>query len=419
MHVTILAYGSRGDVQPYVALGSGLQRGGHTVRLAAPERFGPFVTGYGLEFFPLPGDPTQLMQRMVEEGGANLLRVAPVIFDYALPLGVQVMVGARRACQGTDAIVHSFLMTVAGHEAAVQLGVPDFSALVFAIFARTAAFPNGAFPELPLGGVYNRWTHDVFTQLFWRGNRLAYAWMRRKHADLPPLSTWAFDARNERPTPILYGFSPQVIPKPPDWGEDVHVTGYWFLDGASDWRPPVDLVDFLETGPPPVYVGFGSVITREARRLTETALEALARTGRRGLLLTGWGGLVEADLPEHVFAIDFAPFDWLFPRMAVLVHHGGMGTTAAGLRAGVPAVAVPFTADQPFWGRRLYQLGAGPRPIPRRKLTVERLAKAIRAAMSDRAMREQAAWLGERIRAEDGVGRAIEIIRRYLPAGGA
>lgn len=414
MHITILAYGSRGDVQPYVALGRGLQRAGHTVRLAAPELFESFVTGYGLEFFPLAGDPTQLMRKAVEKAGSNLLRIGPVILEYAVPLAIQMLTGVRQACQGADAILHSLLLTVTGHEIALQLGVPDFSALVFATFARTAAFPNQAFPELPLGGIYNRLTHDVFTQMFWQGNRLAYAWIRRKHPELPRLSTWAFAPSNRRPTPILYGFSPEVIPKPPDWDEDTHVTGYWFLEAVSGWRPPLDLVDFLEAGSPPVYIGFGSVVTREAKLLTEIALEALAQTGQRGLLLTGWGGLVGTDLPKHVFQIDSAPFDWLFPRMAALVHHGGMGTTAAGLRAGVPAIVVPFTADQPFWGRRIYQLGVGPKPILRKKLTAKKLAEAIDKALNDQAMRRQAARLGERICAEDGARRAVEVIERYL-----
>ena len=416
MHITVLAYGSRGDVQPYVALGAGLRRAGHTVRLAAPEPFEPFVTEHGLEFSPLPGDPAQLMQKMVEEAGASLFRLVPVILEYAIPLGIQMLTSVRQACQGTDGIIHSFLMTVTGHEVARQLGVPDLSALVFAVFVPTATFPNPGFPELPLGSVYNRLTHRLFAQTFWQGNRLAYAWIRRQHPELGRLSRWAFDPSNEQPTPILYGFSPQVLPKPTDWDEHVHVTGYWFLEATSGWRPPPELVDFLEKGPPPVYVGFGSVIIQEraAKRLTGIALEALTRTGQRGLLLTGWGGLVETDLPDDVLAIDFAPFDWLFPRMVALVHHGGMGTTAAGLRAGVPAVVVPFTADQPFWGRRIHQLGVGPRPIPRKKLTAEGLAEAIRAMTGDQGMRQRAARLGERVRAEDGVQRAVEVVERYL-----
>jgi UDP:flavonoid glycosyltransferase YjiC (YdhE family) len=416
MRITILAHGSRGDIQPYVALGIGLQQAGHTVRLAAPQLFESFVTGYGLEFAPLAGDPTQLMQRAVEKAGAgaNLFRISRVVLEYALPLAAQVMTDARQACQGADAIIHSLLMTTAGHEIARQLDRPDFSALLFAVFAPTAAFPNPSFPDLPLGPTYNRLTHEIFSQLFWQGGRLAYAWIRRKDPALPRLSAWPFSASNKRPTPILYGFSPHVLPRPSDWGDNVHVTGYWFLETAPSWQPPVELVEFLEGGPPPVYIGFGSVISREARELTEMVLAALAQTGQRGLLLTGWGGLARADWPERVFQIDSVPFDWLFPRMRVIVHHGGMGTTAAALRAGIPSVVVPFTADQPFWGRRVYQLGVGSKPIPHKKLTVQSLTEAIHVALSDQTMQRRAEALGERLRSEDGVTQAVQVIEQYL-----
>jgi sterol 3beta-glucosyltransferase len=416
MRITILAHGSRGDVQPYVALGVGLQRAGHTVRLAAPRLFESFVTEYGLEFATLAGDPTQLMQQAVQRAGtgASLIRSSQAVLEYAIPLAAQVMTDARQACQGADAIIHSFLMTMAGHEIAHRLDRPDFSALVFAIFAPTVAFPNPGFPELPLGPFYNRLTHEIFTQLFWQGGRLAYAWIRRKYPELPRLSAWPFSASNKRPTPILYGFSPHVIPKPSDWGDHVHVTGYWFLEATPNWQPPVELVEFLETGPPPIYIGFGSVISREARELTEIVLAALEQTGQRGLLLTGWGGLAATDLPKHVFQIDSVPFDWLFPRMKAIVHHGGMGTTAAALQAGIPSVVVPFTADQPFWGRRVYQLGVGPKPIPHKKLAVQSLTEAIQAAISDQTMRLRAVELGKRLQSENGVAQAVKTIEQYL-----
>jgi sterol 3beta-glucosyltransferase len=417
MHITILAYGSRGDVQPYVALGLELRRAGHEVRLAAPGPFEAFVANHGLEFAPLPGDPPQLARELVKAGW-NGPRIARAIAEYILPLVVQAQADVSRACRGADAIIHSFLMTMSGHEAALELDVPEISALIFPVFTRTAAFPNMMFPELPLGGIYNRLTHDFFTRSFWQGGRLVYGWVRRKHPHLPPLSMWPFSASEGQQPPVLYGFSPHVIPRPDDWGDNVHVTGYWFLDVAPGWQAPDELLDFLEAGPPPVYVGFGSMIADEMRKLTGIALDALAQTGQRGLLLAGWGGLGGEDLPGHVFKIDFAPFDWLFPRMAAIVHHGGAGTTAAALRAGVPAIVVPFTSDQPFWGRRVYRLGVGPKPIPRKKLTAAKLAAAIRSATGDQAMRRRAVELGRRIRAEDGVARAVEVVERYLATTG-
>jgi sterol 3beta-glucosyltransferase len=413
---TILAHGSRGDVQPYVALGIGLQRAGHTVCLAAPELFESFVTGHGLEFAPLAGDPTDLMRSAVARAGheGNILQSARVVLEYALPLAAQVMADTFRACQRADAVIHSLLMTAVGHEAARRIDCPDFSALVFAVLAPTAAFPCPGFPQWPMGPVYNRLTHQLFVQLLWRGGGMAYGWLRRRDPTLPRLSGWPFRRSNERPTPILYGFSPSVIPKPADWGDHVHVTGYWSLEEAPDWQPPAELERFLEAGPPPIFVGFGSVISREARELTETVVAALAKVGQRGVLLTGWGGLGGLDLSDQVCQIESAPFDWLFPRMAAVVHHGGIGTTAAGLRAGVPTVVVPFTADQPFWGRRVHQLGVGPRPIHRRRLTVQVLAEAIRVAVSDETMHQQARTLGERLSTEDGVARAVAVIEGYL-----
>jgi UDP:flavonoid glycosyltransferase YjiC (YdhE family) len=413
MHITILSHGSRGDVQPYVALGVGLQRAGHTVRLAAPQFFERFISEQGLAFAPLAGDPTRLAQALADRAGWNPLRTGLVISEYALPLAAQVQVDVNRACQGTDVVIHSFLTTIAGHQAARQLDVPDFSALLIPIFAPTAAFSSPALPEFPLGSFYNRLTHNIFTQSFWQGSRLAYNWVvRRKYPHLPRLSGWPFCPSNRRRTPILYGFSPHVIPRPPDWGEDVHVTGYWFLETAPNWHPPADLVDFLEAGPPPVYIGFGSMITRDSKKLLSVVLDALARTGQRGLLLSGWGRLGRVNLPDHVFRIESAPHDWLFPRMAAIMHHGGAGTTAAALRAGVPAIITPFTSDQPFWGQRVYQLGVGPKLIPRQKLTTEKLVQAIDLAIGDRTMRQRAAELGKRIRAEAGVARAVETIER-------
>ena len=161
-----------------------------------------------------------------------------------------------------------------------------------------------------------------------------------------------------RGQPILYGYSPAVIPPPADWGADIHVTGYWFLDPAEDWTPAAALVDFLAAGPPPVYVGFGSMSSRKPRNRQPDPGRA-GRTGQRGIIHAGWGGL-QRRLPDSVLMVDGDPFSWLFPRVAAVVHHGGAGTTSAGLRAGVPSVVVPFFGDQPYWGSVSLTSGSGP-----------------------------------------------------------
>lgn len=216
-----------------------------------------------------------------------------------------------------------------------------------------------------------------------------------------------------RPVLRLYPYSPAVIPTPADWDANSIATGYWFLEQTDEWTPDPALLRFLAAGPAPVYVGFGSMPAEDATAKTRVVLEALAEAGLRGVLATGWGGLSAAEVPDSVFTLDAAPHDWLFTRMAAVVHHGGAGTTGAGLRAGVPTVICPFFGDQPFWGRRVAALGVGPAPIAQKKLTAERLAAALRSATGDPEIRSRAAALSATIRREDGIGRAIEAIEAY------
>jgi UDP:flavonoid glycosyltransferase YjiC (YdhE family) len=233
-----------------------------------------------------------------------------------------------------------------------------------------------------------------------------------------PATNWRgpFDHLYENEMPYLYGFSPSVVPRPADWPPWHHISGYWFLDRDPSWTAPKPLVDFLESGPMPISIGFGSMTGEEAEKLVGLAVEALQRSGQRSVLLGGWADMDNLELPDTIFQIDAVPHDWLFPRMAAVIHHGGSGTTAAGLRAGVPSVLVPFFGDQPFWGRRVHALGVGPKPIQRKSLTVSKLSEAITQAVEDEAIKHNAAALGERIRAEDGVQSAVDFIRDYLSA---
>ena len=209
--------------------------------------------------------------------------------------------------------------------------------------------------------------------------------------------------------PLLTAVSPTLVPRPRDWPDFVHMTGFWYLDAADTYEPPAQLLGFLEAGLPTVYVGFGSMAGFDPLATVELVVEALH--GRRAVIAAGWGGLASAALPDSVYCIEEAPHDWLLPRMRLAIHHGGAGTTAAVARAGIPQVIIPHMADQPFWAARVQVLGAGPAPVERRTLTAGNLAVAIHAAESP-AMRQAAAALGTRIRAEDGVGEAIRIIEQ-------
>jgi UDP:flavonoid glycosyltransferase YjiC (YdhE family) len=215
--------------------------------------------------------------------------------------------------------------------------------------------------------------------------------------------------------PWLYGFSAHVLPRPADWDQDQHITGYWFLDPPPGWAPDTDLQRFLDSGPPPVYVGFGSMSHVGRNRQTGLALRALALSGQRGVLLTNGDSPARQAVPPSVYCVADVPHAWLFPRLAAMVHHGGAGTTGAGLRAGVPAIVTPFAADQPAWAERVARLGVGLRLPGIRQLTAEKLGEAIHQAVTDSELRARAATLGEKIRCEDGVVRAVEIIERQAP----
>jgi sterol 3beta-glucosyltransferase len=426
VRITILALGTRGDVQPYVALGLGLQRAGHEVRLVAFGEFKALVESRGLDFFSA-GLGTSERLEIDQEARATFTTTFTTIIEGGTirqqwqayhefrPIMEQMQESFWQASQGTQVVIFSTIGMNAYH-VAEKLKVPCVWALTTPTLGRTRTQPNPLLPPLPLGSGYNLLTHVLVEQLIQQViGRLYNSW-RRAQLDLPSISLhrWPYTQLHGRPVPLLYGYSPAVAPRPPDWSEHAHVTGYWFLDHASDWQPPADLVDFLESGPPPIYIGFGSIVSRGSEKASRIVLDALRQSGQRAVMATGWGGLDQSDLPDEVFVVKSVPHDWLFPRMAAVVHHGGAGTTGAGLRAGVPGIVIPFSKDQPFWARRVKALGVGPDPIPRKRLTAGRLAHAMRVAVTDEAMRKRAAALGETIRAEDGVGNAVRVFNQTV-----
>jgi UDP:flavonoid glycosyltransferase YjiC (YdhE family) len=417
MRIVIIAPGSRGDLEPYLALGKGLIQAGHAVRLVTHQDFEALVNSHGVEFWPVDIKVQDIVQsaelRALLQGG-NFAAILAQMAKEAKEGALRMVAVGLAACRGTDLVLAGIGGLFPAIALAEKLGLPLLQAY-YIPFTPTQAYPSFLFPKPPFwhNGSINRLTYWIARQMMWQAYRPADRLARQKALDLPPAPFWGpFNAGCTRHMPVLYGYSPSVIPPPPDWGDTIHVTGYWFLDPADDWAPPQALVEFLQAGPPPVYIGFGSMSSRRPEETTAMVLQALAQAQQRAVILSGWGGMHQADLPPSIFMIDSAPFSWLFPRMAAVVHHGGAGTTAAGLRAGVPSVVVPFFGDQPYWGQRIVDLGVGPAPISRRKLTAARLAQAIETAVTDLAMGQRAAELGAIIRAEDGVGRAIEVIQQ-------
>ena len=421
MRIAIIAPGSRGDVEPYVALGRGLKQAGFDVRLVTSLDFESFVRANGVEFWPVEGNVQDIAQssdmRAAMEGG-NFLTVLSRMAKEAQRGAVALATGGAAACREADLVISGPAGLFIGIALAEKYSIPLAQAY-YIPFTPTNAYPSFLVPRLPLWpGALNRLSYHLARQMMWQAFRPADGVARREVLGLPPARfAGPFNARCLTQAPVLYGYSPAVIARPPDWDRRTHVTGYWFLDGDDDWRPPATLQAFLEAGPPPVCVGFGSMSSRDPRQAADLVLHALEMSGRRAVILSGWDGVRGVDLPETAYAVESVPFTWLFARVAAVVHHGGAGTTAAGLRAGVPSVVVPFFGDQPFWGRRVAELGVGPEPIPRQQLTAERLARAIRTAVTDREMGVRAAALGAKIRAEDGVGRAVEAIQDFAARG--
>lgn len=415
MRITLVTIGSRGDVYPYVALGKGLRKSGHQVRVATHERFEPLIRRHDLEFGPVVGDPRDAVE---SDAGQAWLGTGgnPAAFGWRMaqlmrPMMKDAVRDCWAACRDADLVLCSLVGWLPAQSSVDNTGTPCIPAFLQPV-TPTRSFPAAAWPaQSNLGAWYNLLTYRVGDQALWHLFRSALNEARRDVLGLGPLPlrTPMAQARR-RGDPVLYGYSPTVVPPPPDWPPSVTVTGYWVLEDDRDWRPPPDLSEFLGSEPAPVYVGFGSMHQRSAPEITQTVVAALEKAGRKGILLTGWGGLSSADLPEHVYPVESVPHEWLFPRVGAVVHHCGAGTTAAGLRAGVPTVPLPFFGDQPFWARRLYQLGVATTPIPVRHLSADRLAEAIVRATTNREIRDRAARIGERLRMENGVARAVEAV---------
>jgi UDP:flavonoid glycosyltransferase YjiC (YdhE family) len=412
MKIAIIAPGSRGDIQPYVALGKGLLAKSHFVRIITNMNYESLVTAHGLDFWPIELDmqdyiQSEKMRAALEDGGlfSSMAELSKGMKSSAILFAERSLA----ACRDMDLIMGGLSGVFIGSAISEKICIPFLQAYNLPIT------PTRAFPGLltsRLTGRWNRLSHQITRQIIWQATRPTDKVARKEVFDLPPAPFFGpFNDETLNQLPILYGYSPTVIPPPADWNlKKIYVTGYWTLPPEDGWRPPQDLIQFLECEPRPIYIGFGSMSNRDPQATADLVFDALEQTGQRAVVFSGWGGMEQSDLPESVLMIDSLPHSWLFPRVRVVVHHGGAGTTAAGLRAGVPSIIVPYHGDQPFWGDWIASLGVGPQPIPRKKLTAEKLAAAIKKAVSDKAMRKKAADLGDNIRAENGVERAIEVI---------
>lgn len=426
MKISLITLGTRGDLQPFVALALGLRSAGYDVQVISAKNDAAFVGSFGLAHHALDVDIEQLMagpeaQEMAQSDSPLKFFLShvrgPGQFKQTMQL---VLAQIWAACQDADALVYHPGWPI-GYFMARKLGIPGILASPFPVTA-TADYPAVLFYAGPrLGRWYNRATHFVFERAFWLISRTAVKafWASLPGTAAVPL-TPPTTLQAASGMPVLGGYSELFFPRPADWPANAHVTGAWPLASEPGWVPPAGLTEFLAAGPPPVYIGFGSL--KDPARFRQTLrvlVRALALAGQRAIIALGWNHLdADEPLPATVYLLGSAPHAWLFARVAAVVHHGGAGTTWAGLAAGRPTVVIPHTADQPAWGRRVFELGAGPRPIPKKQLTAEKLAKAITQALAP-AVVAQAARLGTRLRTEDGVAHAVRVVSDYLKSPAA
>jgi sterol 3beta-glucosyltransferase len=415
MKITIFASGTRGDVQPYIALGKGLHQAGYSVRLLTTDDFQGLAEAAGLEFYSTGTSIEAMLQspewRALSESG-NFLKILQGMNRAMKEHAGKLSQRLPDLCAGSDLMITGVAGFIGPYSVAEKLNIPYVQAYLFPV-TPTRAFSGPLTPNLPLGAIFNPLSFQVVRQALWQSGRVGDA-MVRQQLGMKPRGFWGpFGALDRLKIPVLYGYSAHVLPRPADWDDRHVVTGWWYLD-EEEWEAPQDLLDFLSAGPAPVYIGFGSMGSKNPAEAAALAVEALQLSGQRGVIASGWGGMRQADLPDTVYMMKAAPHHWLFPRMAAVVHHGGVGTTAAGLRAGVPSIIIPFMGDQPFWGKRVADLGVGPQPIPRQQLTAAGLVTAIRTAVTNTVMQQKAHTLGEHIRAEDGVRQAITVIQQML-----
>ncbi|MEV6319452.1 glycosyltransferase [Streptomyces sp. NPDC051776] len=406
--VVIIAVGTRGDVQPCLALGQLLARQGDIVRVIASRHYHNLISETGVEFHPLSLDPTEII--LSPEGQELLARGrSPAKFIRGIhrilePLIARMLSELQAGAEGAD-LVLAPMFSFLGLHVSQYLGVPH------AVIHFQPSHPSGAFPHplIPaarfLGPFGNRLSFDAVDLASWLTCRQSINTWRRDSLGLPPMPPLG-PLSHARRAPTLCAFSPIVVPRPPDWGANVHMTGFWFLE-QPQWTPSPHILAFLESGSPPVFVGFGSMSTRDPEATDRIVRTALRRAGLRGVL-TGDPGTSNDD----ILVVQDIPHGWLFPRMAAVVHHGGAGTTAAALRAGVPSLVCPFFGDQPYWAARVHSLGVGPKPLPVRHLTVSALTDRLRATTRDIHHADRARRLSRRLNAEKGVATACRILNQ-------
>jgi len=402
MRLAALTYGTEGDTRPIAALCRALMDAGHEVSLFADEKTLGSARSLGVPHAALSGSIQEDLSSLVAQGKG----VSATVTGLSRIANAQAenwMRQAARAAEGCDGIIVSGLTAFVGLSVAEHVGVPIVGAGMIPI-SPTRSFPSPFLPPGLLPSGFNKASHHLVNWMLWFSFRKAINRARKQVLGLGPRhSLWTGH-------PMLYGISPALLPEPRDWPANAKLCGQWF--GPGDSSTPSDaLQGFLDSGEPPIYLGFGSMVGFDRDALLRVLLDAL--DGERVVFYPGWSGLPKASLPDNFFVVGNTPHDWLFPRMSLAIHHGGSGTVHSACRAGVPSVVLPFAGDQFFWARQLQRLGVADVPVSTRNLNSEAIKQAIRFARSIEA-RSRASALARSMSEENGTAVAVAAIESEL-----
>ncbi|WP_134703400.1 glycosyltransferase [Ammoniphilus sp. YIM 78166] len=416
MNIKILTVGTRGDVQPFVALGRELRRRGHEVTICTGENFKAIVEGYGVSFSPVRVDYLKLTQS--EEGqkmmNGNPLAVLKNMKTLVYPLMEQMLEDLWEAAQDAEVLIYH-PKAFGGYDITEKLQIPVFAAHPIPVIAPTGLFTNPALPVSASIGWIN--------QLSFRMNRLFmaafFSIINRWRQDTLGLTTKRTLLSDDlkikgKQIPVLYGCSPRVIPYDPTWKDQVSMSGFWFLEEEEGWKPSAEVLQFLEEGPPPLAISFSSMPLKDPNRVREMLVEALEKTNQRGVLMTGWSGMESSPLSPRIFTINALPHTWLFPRTCGVIHHGGAGTTAAVLKSGKPMIICPFSADQPFWAKRMKELGIATSPLKEKEMSVESFVHRIQELTSNPLLSRKAAMLANDLNRETALEDTAQFIEKKV-----
>ncbi len=423
--IHLISVGSRGDLEPYLALLKELQERGHTVHLIGSPNFQVAAEDAGMRFTSLPGDFHELM---ASEDGLQLMEGKPVRLIQNNLLS-QWLETARTAIDGCDLLITPPL-ALWGYHLAEAEGC-RFAVVSPIPLISTTTFPFLNWPKNLSGnekglrnrikGKLNQLSYEAIRLLKWRQESTTIQSFRQK-LGLPKLPWNGASAREDAPPllqspTVLHLFSKHVVPRPSDWPSDAKVTGFCLSKNheTQSYAPPEELRDFLQQGPAPFYAGFGSMIPRDPERLAEIVITAACQTNQRLILSPGWGRVLpKGSLPESVFVLEHCPHQWLFPRLQAAIHHGGAGTTATTLISGIPSIVVAFFADQPAWGQTLEQLGVSPATFSATTVTTESLSESLQILSTTSSFKQRALQLQKLIQQEKGLSQTAEAIEQVL-----